>query len=389
MMAYIIKSGLMLSLFGLFFILVMKRTTFFRFNRMMLMAGSFICLLLPLFDISFMPDTVVSSMPHLEIPDSSALRDMSGDSREWNWMSVLSVIYFAGVMTTAAFCVMSIFRTLAVCRKGDIVRRDGISITVTNDPMASFSFFRNIVISREDYEQNPIVLQHEMMHVKCHHSVDVVLFSFITALHWFNPLVWMTRKELKEVQEYEADEAVLKQGIDATQYQLLLVKKAVGAERFQMANGFNHTKLKNRIAMMQSAKTAATAKLAYLACLPLLLSVLCFCSNSSPEPISYRMLDETATFNGDDPHAFSMWMKEQLSFSEIAGISEINGRVTASFTVDKRGEVVNPKIVKGLSDDVDREVLRILSSSPEWAPAKYNGRAVTCTFTFPIVFNAQ
>ena len=140
---------------------------------------------------------------------------------------------------------------------------------------------------------------------------------------------------------------------------------------------------------MQSAKTTATAKLAYLACLPLLLSVLCFCSKSSPEPISFRMLDETATFNGDDPHAFSMWVKERLSFSEIAGISEINGRVTASFTVDKRGKVVNPKIVKGLSDDVDREVLRILSSSPEWAPAKYNGRAVTCTYTFPIIFNAQ
>lgn len=383
------KSGLMLSLFSLFFILVMKKTTFFRFNRMMLMAGSFVCLLLPLFDISFMPETVVSSMPHLEIPDSSALRSMPGESKEWNWMSVLSVFYFVGVTAVALVCVMSIFRTLAVCRKGDIVRRDGISITVTNDPMASFSFFRNIVISREDYEQNPIVLQHEMMHVKCHHSVDVVLFSIITALHWFNPLVWMTRKELKEVQEYEADEAVLRQGIDATQYQLLLVKKAVGAERFRMANGFNHTKLKNRIAMMQSAKTTATAKLAYLACLPLLLSVLCFCSKSSPEPIPFRMLDETATFNGDDPNAFSMWVKERLSFSEIAGISEINGRVTASFTVDKRGKVVNPKIVKGLSDDVDREVLRILSSSPEWAPAKYNGRAVTCTYTFPIIFNAQ
>lgn len=388
-MDYIIKSGLMLSLFSLFFILVMKRTTFFRFNRIMLMAGSFICLLLPLFDMSFMPETVVSSMPHLEIPDSSALRSASGEGKEWNWMSLLSVTYLMGVMTVVAFCVISIFRTLAVCRKGDIVRSDRILITVTNDPMASFSFFRNIVISREDYEQNPIVLQHEMMHVKCHHSVDVVLFSIITALHWFNPLVWMTRKELKEVQEYEADEAVLKQGIDATQYQLLLVKKAVGAERFQMANGFNHTKLKNRIAMMQSAKTTATAKLAYLACLPLLLSVLCFCSRSSPEPIPFRMLDETATFNGDDPHAFSMWVKERLSFSEIAGISEINGRVTASFTVDKRGKVVNPKIVKGLSDDVDREVLRILSSSPEWAPAKYNGKAVTCTYTFPIIFNAQ
>lgn len=389
MMAYIIKSGLMLSLFSLFFILVMKRTTFFRFNRIMLMAGSFICLLLPLFDISFMPEAVVSNLPHLEMPESSALTETAVGGGGWNWMAVLTAIYFSGVTAVVAVFVISILKSLSVCRKGDIVRSDGISITVTNDPMASFSFFRNIVISRDDYEQNPIVLQHEMMHVKCHHSVDVVLFSIITALHWFNPLVWLARKELKEVQEYEADEAVLKQGIDATQYQLLLVKKAVGAERFQMANGFNHTKLKNRIGMMQARKSAGTAKLAYLACLPLLLSVLCFCTKSIPEPIPFRMLDETPTFNGDGPYAFSIWVKEQLSFSEIAGISEVNGRVTASFTVDKRGKVVNPRIVKGLSCDVDREVLRILASSPEWAPAKYNGRAVTCTYTFPIIFNAQ
>lgn len=389
MMAYIIKSGLMLSLFSLFFILVMRRTTFFRFNRMMLMAGSFICLLLPLFDISFMPETVVSGMPHLEIPGSPALKGTAGGGGGRNWAAVMTAIYFAGVTAVVAVSVNSILKTLSVCRKGDIVRRDGLTITVTKEPMASFSFFRNIVISREDYEQNPIVLQHEMMHVKCHHSVDVVLFSVITALHWFNPLVWMTRKELKEVQEYEADEAVLKQGIDATQYQLLLVRKAVGAERFRMANGFNHTKLKNRIAMMQSAKTAGTARFAYLLCLPLLCSVLCFCSKSSPEPIPYRMLDETPTFNGDGPYAFSEWVKEQLSFSEIAGISEVSGRVTASFTVDKRGKVVNPGIVRGLSDGVDREVLRILSSSPEWTPARFNGKAVECTYTFPIILNAQ
>lgn len=389
MMAYIIKSGLMLSLFSLFFILVMKRTTFFRFNRIMLMAGSFICLLLPVFDMSFMPEAVVSSMPHLEMLESSALTETAVGGGGWSWMAVLTAIYFAGMTAVVAVFVISILKSLSVCRKGDIVRSDGISITVTNDPLASFSFFRNIVISREDYEQNPIVLQHEMMHVKCHHSVDVVLYSIITALHWFNPLVWLARKELKEVQEYEADEAVLKQGIDATQYQLLLVRKAVGAERFQMANGFNHTKLKNRIAMMQAEKTAGTAKLAYLVCLPLLLSVLCLCSKSTPEPVSFSTLDEAATFNGEGPYAFSLWVNEQLSHSEIAGISEVNGRVTASFTVDRRGKVVNPKIIKGLSDDVDREVLRILSSSPKWAPAKYNGRAVTCTYTFPIIFNAQ
>ena len=387
MMAYIIKSGLMLSLFSLFFILVMKKTTFFRFNRIMLMTGCFICMLLPLSDISFLPGTIVSSLPHLEIPDSSALRDTSGGSGEWDWVSVLSVIYFVGVMVVVAGCAISILKTLAVCHKGEIVRRDGLPIAVQDGPIASFSFFRHIVMSREDFENSPIILQHEMMHVKCRHSVDVVLFSIITALHWFNPLVWMARNELKEVQEFEADEAVLKQGVDAAQYQLLLVRKAVGAERFQMANGFNHSKLKNRIAMMQAGKTGKAAKFAYLACLPLLFSVLCFCPDNKSR--SFRDLDEMALFKGENPGAFSKWVNEQLAFSEITKTAGAEGRLIASFTIDRKGYLVNPRIVRGLSDKVDREVLRILSSSPEWTPARVNGKAVGCTYTFPIIFNAQ
>ena len=82
-------------------------------------------------------------------------------------------------------------------------------------------------------------------------------------LQWFNPLVWILRTELKMLHEYEADEAVINQGIDAKQYQLLLVKKAVGAQRFQLANGFNHAKLKNRITMMQSTKTNKFRRLLY------------------------------------------------------------------------------------------------------------------------------
>jgi len=120
--------------------------------------------------------------------------------------------------------------------------------------------------------------------------------------------------------EYEADEAVINQGIDATQYQLLLVKKAVGAQRFQLANGFNHAKLKNRITMMQSTKSNKFKRLLYLACLPLLAFGLSFCNRqkeditdpvveieisdatkvSAPpvEPIPSNEADELPSFNG-------------------------------------------------------------------------------------------
>ena len=80
------------------------------------------------------------------------------------------------------------------------------------------------------------------MHTRLSHSADILLMSLVCALYWFNPLVWIMLSELRMLHEYETDEAVLKHGIDATQYQLLLVRKAVGDRRFLIANSFNHCK---------------------------------------------------------------------------------------------------------------------------------------------------
>ncbi|MDO5442646.1 MAG: M56 family metallopeptidase [Bacteroidia bacterium] len=269
--------------------------------------------------------------------------------------------------------------------------------------MTSFSFFRHIVMSREDYEHNPVIIQHEMMHVECLHSVDILFFSIITALHWFNPLVWLARNELKEVQEYEADEAVLKQGIDATQYQLLLVKKAVGAEHFRMANGFNHSKLKNRIKMMQTKKTNKLARLAYLACIPILLGTLCFCtdqnkdksgtsdkdSTSNEEIIPFQLLDETPKFNGEDANAFAKWVSEQLVYPESAKEAGTGGRVYVSFVIDENGNITDVKTIKSISEDLDNEAIRVVSSSPAWEPGKKDGRTVKVTYTLPVIFELR
>lgn len=389
----------MLSLFYLFFILFMKKTTFFRFNRIMLMVGSVACMLLPLVNVSFLAGTAIDNMPHFVIPEATVLGSSAEVSKDWNWTTVLSILYFAGAAVVLAGCAISIVKTFAVCRKGEIIHGDGFAVTLSEEPTASFSFFKHIVMSREDYEQNPVILKHEMMHVECRHSFDIVLFSIITVFHWFNPLVWMARNELKEVQEYEADEAVLKQGIDATQYQLLLVKKAVGAERFQMANGFNHTKLKNRIKMMQVQKTNKLARLAYIACLPLMLSVLCFCTNQNQnqnqnevaeeEIIPFQLLDEKPSFNGGDPNTFAKWVDQRINYPESAKEDDIQGRVVASFIIDASGNLIDPKIVSGLSEDIDNEVLRVLSSSPQWTPGKADGQAVKCSFTFPVVFTLR
>lgn len=132
-----------------------------------------------------------------------------------------------------------------------------------------------IVLSRSDYEaQDPSVLAHERGHIRQHHSADVLLVDIITALQWFNPAMWMLRQDLRAIHEYEADAAVLSQGINMRQYQYLLIQKAVGDYGYSVACGISHSTLKNRINMMLHKKSNPASLLKLLALLPIVGTAL-------------------------------------------------------------------------------------------------------------------
>ncbi len=397
---------MLLMLFYAFFILFMRKTTFFRFNRMALMLGTAVCMLLPLVDFSTEMMAGAEALPHFVIPEIT----LTGDAVEeagasFRWSLLFAGIYLAGAAAVLVLTLVSLTKTIMVIRwnRAERIPEGGISIIDGDFP--SFSFLRNIVISREDYSCNPVILQHEMAHIKCHHSVDLLLFSAVTVLHWFNPLVWIIRSELKMLHEYEADEAVINQGIDATQYQLLLVKKAVGAQRFHLANGFNHKKLKNRITMMQTTKTNKWARLGYLLCAPVLLGAMCFCTNNGggndleasldevaaieEEPVPFSLLEETPLFNGQSEGEFAKWVDGRLVYPESAKSAGIQGKVLVSFTVNSNGKVTDVKVIKGADDSLDAEAVRVVSQSPDWTPGRIDGKNVSVTYTFPVIFSLK
>ena len=127
-----------------------------------------------------------------------------------------------------------------------------------------------IVISQADLKENGHdILLHEQAHIRNHHSWDLLLVEVCSWLQWFNPAIWLLKQELQNIHEYEADEEVLRQGIDARQYQMLLIKKAVGARLYSIANSFNHSSLKKRITMMIRKKSNPWARVKYLYVLPL------------------------------------------------------------------------------------------------------------------------
>ena len=272
LLLYMIKSTLYLTVFYSFFMLVMRKTTFFRLNRVAFIVGTCMCMVMPFIDISIpnnlearMPMDVIegvleSSSPESVTLESAVVTDESTGSGIG--ISLIEIIFIAGAMVSFFTTARSywLMRRMILSVEGKVI--DGVRVKVTEDDIPSFSWGRYIVIGRRDFEENPAILTHERMHVKCGHSIDLMAYSIVTTLHWFNPIVWIARTELKMLHEYEADNLTINKGVDATQYQLLLVKKAVGAKRFQLANGFNHSKLKNRITMMYKNKTNKWMRLA-------------------------------------------------------------------------------------------------------------------------------
>ena len=401
---YLLRASLYLALFYAFFLLVMRRTSLFRFNRAALLAGTVICHLLPLLPLR----TVI--IPEISIPVSpetleAATEPAGASAPPFPWLLAL---YAAGVLAVLLLCLISIARTRRIIRSGTQVPCEGSRLTLTEREIPSFSWGRRIVMSRNDYEHYPAILAHEREHVRKHHSLDVALMTAAAALHWFNPLVWITRAELKLLHEYEADEGLLQKGIDATQYQLLLVRKAVGEQRFSLANGFDHAKLKQRINMMQRKPSSGWMRLAYAGILPLLAGTMFLCNpvraEVRPAPdapatavappdtakvVPYARVTRKPTFQGGDANTFNLWLRTQLVYPEEAKKAGIEGRVMVQFTICEDGVLRDVKVMRSVDPRLDAEAVRAISSSPKWEPGEEEGKPCKVTYLFPVIFKTN
>jgi len=202
MIAYLILSGALLSLFYIFFLLFMRKTTFFRFNRVVLLAGSVACMLLPLVDVSAVQAAMEGNIPRIILPETIVGGKANKDSSIIDWRFIALIVYFSGAAIVFVAIAVSLIKTCIIIRTGEIMDRNSLHLTIVDKPGISFSFFNHIVICREDFENNPAILSHEIMHARFRHSLDIVLFSVITIFQWFNPVVWLTRMELKQIREY-------------------------------------------------------------------------------------------------------------------------------------------------------------------------------------------
>ena len=278
---YDLKVAAWIAVFYMFYRLMLSRETFHRVNRIVLLATAVVSFVLP-FCVITLHETVVMPAPQASVEVGNMVAEVAEPVVPL-WQSLLPYLFMIGVVITLGHTLWSIFRIMRLIKESEQhPQADGIVVCVTgNAQMSPFSWMHYIVMNRRDYEeQDAAILAHERGHIRLRHSWDVVLVDMLTALQWFNPAMWMLRMDLRAIHEYEADAAVLSQGINARQYQYLLVTKAAGIGGYSIANGISHSTLKNRITMMLHKKSQKSHLLKLLALLPIVAVALALNAHS-------------------------------------------------------------------------------------------------------------
>ena len=459
---YLIKSALLLSMGVTLFMLLMKRETFHRFNRWLLLLVVAMSLVVPTIEFSFdspmaffsqiIEDAVVGGAgPVSDIQISFAepvVATLSADEAQpedftlWQHLSQLETIDWIVVVyfMVALFLIVRLFymyaRVVAILRSGLRVdsalynMSNNVRMVVHNADYKPFSWFGWVSISRTDLaECGREILTHEAAHVKCKHSYDILFADLVIILQWFNPMAWVMKNLLKDIHEYEADSAVLAAGVDAKSYQLLIIKKAVGARLYSIANSFNHSLTKKRITMMCKEKSSLWQCTKALYVLP--LAVVAACTFSSPnsatddkgsenvanneasasnlhevvqnvdiettvvayggqddEPV-YQVVEQQPEYPGGTGELMK-FISRNIKYPKESCDKNSQGKAFVGFVVKRDGSIGNIEVVRTSGDNLlDAEAVRVVKAMPAWVPGKQGGKEVNVRYVLPVAFRLQ
>ena len=430
-LVYILKSAACLAVFYLFYKLLMSRDTFHRFNRFALLGLLVLSSLLPLVEASVnSPAAVQETMLTLEqlllladIQPEGESMAAATPSATVLWLRAALLVYLTGIVFFIVRNLCSLARLGRLIRQGKREALDSylpdrkeknVRLVVHDYDIAPFSWMHWIVIARKDLEENGReILIHELAHIRNRHSWDLLLADLCIFVQWFNPTAWLLKQELQNIHEYEADETVLREGVNARNYQMLLIKKAVGTRLYSMANSFNHSSLKKRITMMLKEKSNPWARAKYLYILPLAaLAVTAFARpevsavadeisavkviapavHDSIQPnvqpavaAPSSALDQMPEFPGG-MEALNTYLRNNIRYPQEAQKAGIQGRVIIQFIVSKDGSITDAEVVESVDPQLDAEGLRLIKNMPRWKPGMRKGQAIRVKQTLPIRF---
>ena len=444
---YDVKVAVLIAVFYMFYRLMLAHETFHRVNRLVLLTTAVASFVLPLCVFTMhktvMVDYDFSQLGELTVNEPVVSVVPTDNQPSVILTTVLPCLFIIGMLATLVHTLISLIRIqLLIHRSENHPQEDGTVICVTgNTALSPFSWMHYIVMNCSDYEaHDAAILAHERGHIRLRHSWDLLFVDLLTALQWFNPAMWMLRADLRAIHEYEADGEVLSLGINARQYQYLLISKAAGIGGYSLANGISHSTLKNRINMMLHKKSNRTSLLKLFALVPIVGITLALNARTvndyvydGPQKqnpvkkgkknttikVGTQEIKVTEAQKDDKAAAVTMNVVEEEQnatddkvFDVVENMPEFNGgmgalmqylshnirypeekdiqgRVIVSFVVGKDGSISNAQVVKSVHPSFDAEALRIINNMPKWIPGTQNGKPVNVKYVVPINFKSS
>lgn len=395
---YIGKVSLYWTLLYACYWLMLRKHTFFKWNRWYLIGSLLIAFALP----EIIYPAAAPELPVIYEMNASAFAVISRQPKEpesWTWMQILTLIYAAGLVAAATQLARNIAQLVKYLRSGELVELEDCNVVLIDSiQIGSFSFLKWIVINLNDYENHfDAILRHEMVHTQQRHSLDILLVEIMRTVFWFNPVLLLYKRSLQEIHEYLADA----QAPNREYYAEFLVAYALNAPVASLTNHFfKPSQLKSRIQMIYKNRTSKWMLGTYVAAATVIgTSALLVAGCESQvsrenEPVKTEMktgdriftvVEVAPEYPGGNAEMFK-FLARNIKYPSPASKANVQGKVFVNFVVTPDGEVKDVTVLKGIGFGCDEEATRVVSKFPKWTPGKQDGKAVSVKFTVPINF---
>lgn len=397
---YVGKVSLYWVLLYLCYWLMLRKHTFFKWNRGYLVGSLLIAFALPeiIYPAAGPELPVVYEMSASTI---AVIKAAPKERQTWTWLEILTTVYVAGLAIAVVQLGRNIVQLVQYLRSGELITLEDCNvILIDSNQIGSFSFLKWIVINRNDYENHfDAILRHEMVHTQQRHSLDILLIEVLRTIFWFNPVLLLYKRSLQEIHEYLADA----QAPNREYYAQFLVAYALNAPVASLTNHFfKPSQLKNRIQMIYKNRTSKWMLGTYVVAATVIGTSALFVAGcesqvsreNTTEKADVRSKDSTPIFTvvEEQPEypggneAMFHFLARNLRYPSSAAKADVSGKVFVSFVVTDQGDIQDVSVLKGIGFGCDEEAVRVISKFPRWSPGRQNGQPVNVKYTVPINF---
>ena len=384
---YLLRASISMALLYGFYKLFLGKNTFHAINRFVLIAIALLTVLLPLCRFNFIPDlgrVTISDYPSWDLSDIpvSEFSSMSATQQLFPWRELLFVVFVVGFLIALVRYLIGFFQIIGIIRNSHKEKmNDGSTLCLSVKDIAPFSWMNYVVLHGKGVpEENRTIIQHEQAHIHLKHSFDMLFIDLFTSYFWFNPFSWLLRREIQSVHEYQADAQVLNEGVEIKQYQLLLIRKSVGEQKFALANNFRQRDLHKRIQMMMKQKSDKQTKWSYVAVFPLLFLVMVALSvpklNASIPDKAIEKSHEKAVKEGESiilSEDFAEFSNGSLELGKVRIVAKDDSIAVAAKVGAQPLYIVDGKEVASLSE-FDPEQIESIEVLKQHATDKFGER---------------